>query len=148
MASKKTDVNPEIAEARGDFEADVKSEKVADTMLDANDRAGIKDDNPFDETNIESGDENPSEQAEPSQPPLHQEVEKKAKEEVELVNFIFPLNETKSSYFECSINCVKYKYKRGIPVKIPKHVYDFYCEMQRDVKNTNSFKSKNSNVID
>ena len=144
MASKKTDVNPEIAEARGDFDEEVKSEEMADVMLDANDRAGIEDgeSNPSDETKSESDENNPSDSAEPSQAPLDKEAAKKAKKEEKFVELFIPWREGESEYFECSINLKNFKIKKNTAVKVPKYVRDFYYSYMKNTEMVNDSQNK------
>lgn len=130
MASKKTDVNPEIAEARGNFDEEVKSEETADVMLDASDRAGIEDNNP-------------SVIREEQAPPLqHKETKEEVKEEEKLVELFIPWREGESEYFECSINLKKFKIKKNTPAKVPKYVRDFYYSYMKDTKNADISQNK------
>ena len=145
MASKKTDVNPEIAEARGDFDEEVKSEEMADVMLDANDRAGIEDgeSNPSDETKSESDEKNPSDIREEQAPPLQNKRDQKDnKKEEKLVDLFIPWREGESEYFECSINLKNFKIKKNTAVKVPKYVRDFYYSYMKNTEMVNDSQNK------
>ena len=143
MAEKKNNgVNPEIAEARGAGVmpgADEASEERANTMLDANDNAG-------NETIPQSpvGDSSPDKESQEingtngDSSPDKGKLEKKE----DLVEHIFPSIPGGSEYFECSINCVRYKFLKGIPVKIPRCVYELYVSSNRDTVAANTAKSR------
>ena len=106
---KKTAVNPEIAEAKGNSECGMRNAELTIPQSPA----------------VTASFTQGSHDAE-------------AKGEY-VDSFIFPTVPGESGgYFECSVNCVKYKFPKGVPVRIPKCVYDLYVCLNKDILTANA----------